>query len=217
MMAKRKSNARFDPSESVRLFVAAEPPKDVLNGLHETLGILRTRYGGVKWEPVSKLHFTLKFLGSVPDSDISGIGIALRNAAARVPLFRARFGGVGCFPSAERPRVVWVGLESGREEMTFLRNAVEIELNTIGFALDKRQYKPHMTVGRIKSRIRLSSLDGWVAPDDEFRIDHIVLKKSRLTPQESFYMDLLSHPLEVQEQADSLMRPKGISKRGLLN
>lgn len=198
-MVRRKPRAGFDAPEDLRLFVAAEPPKDVLKELYLALEVLRSKYGGVRWEPASKLHFTLKFLGSVPDSSVPGIETALRKAAARTPLFGARFDGAGCFPSSGKPRVVWVGLELGSDEMVSLQKAVDIELSAIGYDKDKRQFKPHLTVGRIKSRTRLSSLDSWVAPVDEFRIDHLVLKKSRLTPQGSFYTDLFSCPLEIGE------------------
>ncbi len=201
-MAKRELRAGFEVPENIRLFVAAEPPRDVLNRLYLALEVLRGRYGGVRWEPASKLHFTLKFLGSVPDSSVPGIETGLRKAAARAPSFRARFDGAGCFPSAGRPRVVWVGLELGSDEMVSLQKAVDIELSAIGYDKDRRQFKPHLTVGRIKSRIRLSSLAGWVPPNDEFRIDHLVLKQSKLTSQGSFYTDLFSCPLEIGEQAD---------------
>jgi 2'-5' RNA ligase len=175
---------------NLRLFVAVEPPRELRACLHAALGVLRQRYAGVKWEQENKLHFTLKFLGDVSETAVPTIEAALRRIGEAAASFPAAFGGVGCFPSPSRPRIIWAGLRQGGQEMIALQEAVERELMTTGFGPERRPFRPHVTVGRVKRSVRLMNLDDCELPADVFNIGELLLKKSKLTPKGSFYTDL---------------------------
>ena len=174
----------------LRLFVAVEPPREMRAQLYAALGSLRERYEGVKWEQEDKLHFTLKFLGEVSEAVVPQIEASLQRIAEATRSFPAAFGGVGCFPSLSRPRIIWAGLRQGGQEMSALQTKIERELVAIGFEPERKPFRPHLTVGRIKRRVRLMNLDEHELPARVFTIGEVLLKKSKLTPRGSLYTNL---------------------------
>lgn len=179
----------------LRLFVAVEPPWELRERLFSALSVLRQRYDAVKWEQADKLHFTLKFLGNVSEAEVPSIEASLRTIGENTSPFPAAFGGIGCFPSPTRPRIIWAGLFQGGQEMTALQGAVEGKLNAQGFSPERKPFRPHLTVGRIKRRVPLTNLDSYELPADEFDVGELILKKSQLTPKGSIYTDLCRYPL----------------------
>jgi 2'-5' RNA ligase len=106
----------------------------------------------VAWVPAANLHVTLKFLGSIPEESLEAVAGRLRRLAARHPPFEARAARLGAFPSLERPRVLWVGVDGG-EAMGKLARDVEAQMAELGFARPEeatRVFHPHVTVGRVK-------------------------------------------------------------------
>jgi 2'-5' RNA ligase len=152
----------------------------------------------IKWEHAAKLHFTLKFLGDVSEEMVSTVEASLRATAERAAAFSAAFGGMGCFPSPKRPRVIWAGLRQGGDEMRLLQRSVEGELKLLGFRPEQRPFRPHMTVGRVKRRVTPVDLSSCTLPPDQFEIGEVILKKSTLTPKGSYYDDLCRCPLGPQ-------------------
>ena len=49
------------------------------------------------------------------------------------------------------PRVVWVGVEEGREQLVALASAADSKLVKLGFAKEEREFSSHITIGRIKT------------------------------------------------------------------
>ncbi|NOZ82546.1 MAG: RNA 2',3'-cyclic phosphodiesterase [Euryarchaeota archaeon] len=106
-------------------------------------------------KPVSPegTHVTLKFLGEVPESAVGGICSALEAALAGVRGFRAELRGVGAFPSPSSPRVVWAAAEP-EQAFAELHSRVEKALVALGFSKERRAFKPHVTLARMKGRSR---------------------------------------------------------------
>ena len=99
------------------------------------------------------IHYTLAFLGDVPDE---GSGIAAALASVRFEAFDIVVVGAGAFPSARRPRVVWVGSDdAGGRGLAGLAAAVAGALAPLGAAGgrsgDNRPFKPHATICRMGS------------------------------------------------------------------
>lgn len=104
----------------------------------------------VGWVPPQNLHLTLKFLGWVSADAVPGIEGALRPLAARAP-FHMHLRGVGAFPPRGKPRVIWVGLQQGADDLRALAQDVEGALENIGFSREVRPFHPHLTLGRVKT------------------------------------------------------------------
>jgi RNA 2',3'-cyclic 3'-phosphodiesterase len=95
-------------------------------------------------------HLTLLFLGEVPSEAIARISERLLPIGLSVAPFEFRLEGIGAFPTVTEPRVVWVGVGSGREELTDLarriRSALEGEVR-----IPREPFVPHLTLFRVRS------------------------------------------------------------------
>jgi len=140
-------------SEAVRSFVAVDPPEEVREAVGRFLA-QAAGLRGVKWVGPGQMHFTLAFLGGVDTGRLPGVAAALDAALAARPAFRLALTGAGAFPSVERPRVLWVGAGEGAGELAALAGLVEQALEPLGFPAPDRPFAPHLTVGRVKERLR---------------------------------------------------------------
>jgi len=158
-------SVRTSPPTLVRCFVWLPLPEAWRRGLDalagRLAGLLASR---VSWTKPDNWHVTLQFLGEVEQARVPGIIAALRGvdfAPARL-----RLGGSGCFPRQGQgaPRTVWVGLAEGGEACARLAGAVNRALAPRGFAPEVRNYRPHVTLGRVK---QAREGDDWEAAGRE--------------------------------------------------
>ena len=178
----------------MRLFVAVELPpghRASLAGVCE-----RGRRGGVRWVGPENVHLTLKFLGDVDEALLADLKAALAAVAAAAEPFPLSLKGGGCFPNARAPRVIWIGLAEGAEEASALAAAVERALEPLGFAAEKRPFRPHLTIGRVKdvqagaptAANKIEQLKEYGVPPAT--AEAIALIKSTLTPEGSIYQEI---------------------------
>ncbi len=113
----------------------------------------------VAWVPAANLHITLRFIGSVEETLIEGITGACKRVAARHAPIEAKAGGVGAFPSLQKPNVLWVGVQAP-PALSALQRDVEAAMVELGFDKEERAYHPHVTVGRVKEA-RGPAADIW--------------------------------------------------------
>jgi RNA 2',3'-cyclic 3'-phosphodiesterase len=64
--------------------------------------------------------------------------------------FELELRGAGAFPTAERPRTVWLGAGDGLEAMVALHDKIEAELAELGYREEHRRFQPHLTLGRVR-------------------------------------------------------------------
>ena len=102
----------------------------------------------VRWVRLDGLHVTLRFLGATTDARLPGIEAALRLAASRAVPFRVTVAGAGSFPPSGRPRVLWLGISEGVEELAGLERALEDGLAMDGWERDPRPFRAHLTLAR---------------------------------------------------------------------
>ena len=138
----------------LRLFVAIELPER----LRESVAAFFAREGrgiaGVRWVEAGRLHLTLKFLGEVGADQLPAVRGAVEAAAADHGPFALEVRGAGAFPTAERPRVVWVGIGAGAAAVAKLASSLERAFAPLGFAPEARPFAPHLTVGRVGAPLR---------------------------------------------------------------
>lgn len=187
---------------TVRVFVAVEPPHEAKELLWEAMAPWRTRWPSIRWERPPKLHFTLRFLGEIPEERIEAVGQATRRAADGQGSFTASLGGVGWFPSPRRPRVIWVGLIHGAAELSVLQMRLEDELHRAGFGRDSRRFSPHLTVGRVRETVRVPLGEELEVPIIRFPVERLVVKQSTLAPGGSVYTDRESCLLRGQARKE---------------
>jgi 2'-5' RNA ligase len=138
----------------VRLFVAADLPEDLRRRLAAIQAELRDITLPVRWVRPEGIHLTFKFLGQVQGERVAEIGRALEGAGRGVAPFRVHASGIGTFPERGNPRVLWVGVGGDLEAAAQLRDAIERALGTIGFPPEGRDFRPHLTLGRVRGQAK---------------------------------------------------------------
>jgi 2'-5' RNA ligase len=179
-----------------RLFIAIDPAPEVAARAGRIAARLRDAGLEAAWGNPAQLHLTLCFLGDeVDDADLHRICVAMDEAAATVPAFRASFGGVGVFPDLRRPRVVWLGVGAGAAELGALHDALAERLEPLGIPPEARGFRPHLTLARFRSGRSGASAAGYAAALDacadveggETAITKACLYESRLAPTGAEY------------------------------
>jgi RNA 2',3'-cyclic 3'-phosphodiesterase len=133
--------------EKLRTFVAIDIPADPLRDvLEELAGIGRPVK--VVAEP---LHLTLKFLGDTPRFMPDAVSAAITEVCSRHARLEFEIAGLGAFPRAERPSVVWAGV-SPAEPLAALAAELDAHLEPLGFPPEQRPFHPHVTLARVKGR-----------------------------------------------------------------
>lgn len=165
-------------TDTARLFVAADLP----DGIRAMLAAWARRQVGrrddLRLVPEVALHLTLAFLGDLPVACIDELGTALAECAdGGVPL------GVGAplWLAPRRPHVLTVGIEDPSGALAHLHHGVEAVLaDTVGYAPDRRAFRPHVTVARVR---RGAHVRPWDLPDPDrarFGAVAVTLYRSRL-------------------------------------
>jgi 2'-5' RNA ligase len=140
----------------MRLFVAMDIPEDVRAAISAIVARLRPACPKARWVRIEGLHVTLKFIGETSDAKVLEIKSALASVPSRPPIALI-FRGLGFFPNARRPRVLWAGVEAG-PEISELAAAVDAALHPLGFAREDRAFAPHLTLARFDEPRGLDAL-----------------------------------------------------------
>lgn len=140
-------------NRTVRTFVAVEVSPEVRAKAKQLIATLSAAATGikVKWSDPQDLHLTMKFLGDVDMLDVPGVCAAVEAAVKDLPPFDFQVQGAGAFPDAQRPRTVWLGVREGSEELGILHDCLEQALSPLGFRREQRRFRPHLTLGRVRS------------------------------------------------------------------
>jgi 2'-5' RNA ligase len=179
---------------SLRLFVAVPLPTFLEAEVDEMLKKM-PKDGGVRWVPKFQLHVTLRFIGGFEDKLVPELEDLLSRVAAAARAFEASIGGFGAFPRLERPRVLFVPVTRGEEGFRRLERELTTVLEGTGVDPDKKEYHPHLTLGRVKEnedpRFVVQKLQE-VCPIHwkPWTADRFILFKSQLAPQGPIYTPL---------------------------
>ena len=110
---------------------------------------LRAAAPDQRWMDDQRLHLTLKFIGEQPESTAAALRSSLDAVAAGHRAFGMRIGTVGAFPNFRRARVVWMGVHTD-PRLELLHHDVELACQQLGFELEGRAFRPHLTLARMK-------------------------------------------------------------------
>jgi 2'-5' RNA ligase len=138
----------------VRVFVAIELPPPVITALTAVQQQLAARALPLRLSAPAGLHLTLAFIGEIPAGQVPALAGAVQQGTAGTGPFQLRAEGLGMFPNARAPRVIWAGVEGAPDAMaalTALREGIATQLRGAGFTLDRR-FDPHLTLARVRDR-----------------------------------------------------------------
>ena len=175
----------------MRLFVAIELTAEMRDALQEVQDALGRAADGVRWVRPEQLHLTVKFLGEAPDGEVSRVAEAVARSAARSRPFEMQLAECGCFPPRGPVRIVWVGTHDESGALQECVNAVEEELEGVGFPRESRPFSAHLTIGRTKEGrsaggVRSAVESGKVKPVRQ-SVGELTLMSSVLSPKGPSY------------------------------
>lgn len=165
----------------MRTFVALDIPDPARTKLMKGLEELKTRLHGVRFIRGENLHVTLRFFGATPEERIAPLVAGLEALCGQTPSMVVHIGGIGFFPSASWPRVVFVGL-SLPPPAYLLQRSCETLAVSLGFDAEPRAFRPHLTLGRVESRQRLTGEDIPALDIGNVLLDRVVFFRSDLRP-----------------------------------
>jgi RNA 2',3'-cyclic 3'-phosphodiesterase len=146
-----------------RTFIAVAASPEIRQRALRLIETLRPAAGDVKWVEAENLHWTMQFLGNIDERDIPEVCEAVAKAAEEMEAFEVETRGAGAFPSADRPRTLWIGAGQGERSMSVLHAAVERRLKKRGYRGEERRFVPHITIGRARGKGRPHSLAAELA------------------------------------------------------
>ena len=155
--------------------------------------------GDIRWVRPEGIHLTLKFFGDISGGDVANIATVVEKAAEEERPFSLAIGGAGVFPDPHRPRVLWLGMNGDVERLLAFQKGLEQALLQIGFPREQRPFRPHLTLGRIKTSRGLIGLAGALEKGEEYTAGRFVasglsLIQSELTPRGAVYTKLKWFP-----------------------
>jgi 2'-5' RNA ligase len=186
----------------IRSFVCVRPPADVACDIARWISGLG-RFRDYRWVSREQIHITLRFLGEAEPSLVQKMDTALSQIGG-VGEFGVRLSGSGGFPSVSSPRVLWLGVTDGADDLARLASRVERAARNADFAPDPKSggagknFKAHLTLARSKTGtplpkgLALALRDG---PAFSWRCRSFILMKSVLEPEGAVHTPMREYPL----------------------
>jgi 2'-5' RNA ligase len=134
---------------AVRLFIAINLPESERQAIHHATAPLREAARSVTWVAPQCIHLTMKFLGEQRPEAVASVHDALGAVARRFQPLRLDVAGVGAFPHLRAPKIFWMGI-AGDPKLELLHHDLELACEALGYEVDARAFRPHVTLGRVK-------------------------------------------------------------------
>lgn len=138
----------------------------------------------INWVSGKNLHLTLSFIGEINPSKIEELKIKL-DAILDFNSFDLNINGTGCFPSSERPRIFWLDINEGQEQLSNIQSNIEEIVSPFKENMKNENFIPHITIGRVKNvnkniNLDLTTFSNAVYSDIKVPVKTIYLFKSQL-------------------------------------
>lgn len=177
-----------------RLFVALPLPDDIVDGLAS----LQEGIPDAAWVTPDNLHITLAFIGEVNGGTQHDIADAL--ATIDGPILDLEIAGVDHFVEGSTPKALYAAVV-GNDALTRLHEKVSLVLRAEGIRLDRRKYRPHVTLARFSRRAEMGHhIAQFVASNNlrrfgPFEVDCFRLYSSLMRPDGAVYTVEAEYPL----------------------
>ncbi|HEX8408876.1 MAG TPA: RNA 2',3'-cyclic phosphodiesterase [Thermoanaerobaculia bacterium] len=178
----------------MRLFIATTFPPEILRDLNERVTRLKPRLPPATWVRPETQHLTFAFLGEHPESLVEAIAAPLTAKLGAIARFEARLQGAGVFPNVRRARVGWGGLEP-EQPFQSVASAVREVVTKNGVTLDNVDFRPHLTLMRMREGWPPASIDLFVKSlkdyrSEPFEVHEVTLFSSELSSKGAIHTPL---------------------------
>ena len=151
----------------------------------------------IKWIPPENIHFTLSFLGNIRVKDIPHIIESLEKKITSND-FQLTITGTGVFPSSKSPKVLWMGISNGIDELTLLQSQVEKSVREFKDNYENNTFTPHISIARLRrlhTKIDVLPFLNSVYSPIHLDVNSISMYESKLFPEGVQYAVLETFPL----------------------
>lgn len=185
-------------SDKLRLFIGIKinPSGEVISAINKLQQNLTD--ANIKWVNKENYHITLKFLGETPEYYINSIDLIIQQSLFKIREFHIGLNGCDIF-GKNAPHTIWIGLQK-TETLIELQTSLNKSLSELGFEAEIRNYKPHLTIGRIKHLKSIPELNKLISKtsmniNEKHEIKQVELIQSTLQPSGSTYKTIKSYKL----------------------
>jgi 2'-5' RNA ligase len=196
----------------MRIFVGIDLDAKIRSRVGRFLDGVQGFAPDARWARLESLHITLKFIGEQTREQVAAIAERLLKVDGNMFEISAR--GFGFFPTAESPRVFWIGVDGGAQ-LAALAGRVDVAVGELGIPREVRPFSPHLTLARggVKSgshkRLKgdgansiFTALEKRLAAMGELDFGtttacEFILYRSQLSPSGSKYTELQTYPLRA--------------------
>jgi len=172
--------------EKLRLFIAIDIGDKVRSNITSKLRDISRLSIKIRVLKPENIHLTIKFLGSADSIIVPSIIDNINDAVSNTAPFNLEVKGIGAFPNAKKSRIIWAGLTSKNMDIfQKLYESIEQRMIRLSFDKEERQFKPHLTLARIKSPEKNSKIKNYIEKNTEFgfgtiNVNSVKLMKSTL-------------------------------------
>ena len=183
----------------MRLFIAISFPEHELRAINDRIAMVKSRLPSAAWVRPETQHLTFAFLGEQPESLLTPLAPLVEESLSGVPRFEGRLRGSGFFPNPRHARVGWVGA-GPEEKFRAVADAVRAGVKTAGVTLEGGDFRPHLTLFRIRDPWPPACIDVFNSAlrdykSDPFAVDAVTLFSSELNPKGAIHTPLRTFSL----------------------
>ncbi|MFC1678533.1 RNA 2',3'-cyclic phosphodiesterase [Patescibacteria group bacterium] len=177
-----------------RLFIALNLPLIVKEHIKEVQDYLSSRTGGIGWVNPQSMHLTLHFLGNLTDLEERQVIQIMQEFKGKFEVFKFNIGRINAFPNSHNPRVIFLSCEQNNSNSVYtFQKILTKELAHIGIKTDTRPWRPHITLGRVKSKENAQlDFNLSIEKKTKFNINSVELMESKLKPDGAVYKEVIS-------------------------
>jgi RNA 2',3'-cyclic 3'-phosphodiesterase len=178
-------------SERIRSFLAFDiDVEEVTRRLASIQKFLVQTGADLKLVEPQNIHMTIRFLDDISPVMVDKVFEEMKRV--KFTPFTVVFKGLGAFPDVRSPRVLWVGITQGAEQLKSVSSQIEPGLQKLGFAPDPKGFSPHLTIARVRSGANKVILSDFMTKNGNHEFGSVTascfrLKKSDLTSNGPIY------------------------------
>lgn len=178
-------------NDKIRSFIAINTSEKIKSEFSRLLNELKVKPElSIKWVKPEQLHLTLVFLGEVSPLFIQRATASLKPVINNFKPFQCQLQGLGAFPDISRARVLWLGLSTGKEELTKLHKEIVRNLIPIGYTPERRPFSPHLTIGRLRDYTSVDFIQKASFSSSIWEVREVIIYQSNLYPEGPVYKPL---------------------------
>lgn len=180
-----------------RLFIALNIPHEIREHIRQARNTILFNSFAYRWEKEEKVHLTLKFLGDISEEKLSEVQKIFEQVTFDKP-FHCELTRFGFFFRQGKPKILYAEMKTPPELSAYAARLNDA-FTGLGVKKEKRAFKPHLTILRIKKPVEPSfvkAFEGYTFQEADFTAKRVTLFESKLLQKGSVYTELETITLE---------------------